>query len=162
MRNLAVQLLARRKVAFLQQVVNHPLQAHRAAIIGRVEARDAVALQLRDFGRQNHAATAAKDFDVARAALLQQVKHVFEVLVVPALVAGNGNGLSIFLNGAVHDFLHRTVVPQVNNLGAAALNNAAHDIDSRVVPIKQRGGRDNTNVVFRLVGGLGGMHGVGE
>jgi hypothetical protein len=47
----------------------------------------------------------------------------------------------------------------VNNLGAAALNDAAHDINGRVVPIKQRGGRDDANVVFGLVrGNWGGMH----
>ena len=158
MADFAVQVLAGGEVRLFEQVVDHALQAHGAAVVGGVDAGDAVVLEVLNLGGQNDAAAAAEEFDVARAPLFEEVVHVLEVLVVAALVAGNGNGLGIFLNGAVHDFLHRAVVAQVDNLRAAALNNAAHDVDGGVVPIKEGGGRDDPDVVFGFIRSYGSLH----
>ena len=55
------------EVAALQQVVDHPLQAHRAAVVRRVDARDAVGVELLDLRRQDRAAAAAEDLDLRAA-----------------------------------------------------------------------------------------------
>jgi hypothetical protein len=39
----------------------------------------------------------------------------------------------------------------VNDLGAAALHNAAHDVDGGIVAIKQGGGSNETNFVVWLI-----------
>jgi hypothetical protein len=72
--------------ALHEHVVDHALQTHRAAIVGVVNAADAVGMQFLNFGRQNRAAAPAEDLDMPGAALLEQVVHVFEILIVTALV----------------------------------------------------------------------------
>jgi hypothetical protein len=44
---------------------------------------------------------------------------------------------------------------QVDDLGAHALQNAAHDVDGRVMPIKQAGGCDKAHFVLGTVVGQG-------
>ena len=88
---------------------------------------------------------------MARAFFFEQIVHVFEKFYVTALVAGNGNGLRIFLDGAVHNFGYRTVVPQMNYFGTTALQNAPHDVDGSIVSIKQRGRCYYADVVLGLV-----------
>ena len=74
---------------------------------------------------------------------------------MPTLVTGDGNRLHIFLNSAVHNFLYRTVVAQVNYLYPRRLNNTAHDIDGSVVAVEQGGSRNDANMVFWFVRGFG-------
>jgi hypothetical protein len=73
---------------------------------------------------------------MAATILLQQVFHVFEKFHVPALIAGNGNTLRIFFNGGFNNFVYTTVMTEMNNFGAFALHNAAHDVDSGIVAIE--------------------------
>ncbi len=94
---------------------------------------------------------------MTRIPLLQQVEHVFEILHVPALVGGDGNGLHIFLDGAIDYLLHRAVVAQVNHLGPAGLQYAAHDVDRRIVPVEEGCSGDNPDVVPGFVD-FGGVH----
>jgi hypothetical protein len=70
-----------------------------------------------------------------------------------ALVGADGNTLGILLQGCRNHFIDRTVVAQVNDLSAHALQNTAHDIDGGVVAIKQTGGRDKSDFVGRTVFG---------
>src|SRR5690606_15728921 len=95
---------------------------------------------------------AAEDLDVPRSLLFQQVVHVLEVLHVPALVAGHGNGLRILLYRGVHHFLHAAVMPQMDHLGAGALQNAAHDVDGDIVAIEERRGGNDADLVGGDVG----------
>ena len=134
---LAVHLVAQVEVSLLEHVVDHALQAHRTTVIGVVQPRDAVGVQLLDLFGQDRPATAAKDLDVPRALLLQQVVHVLEVLRVPALVARHGDGVRVFLDRGVHHVLHATVVPQVDHLGAGALDDAPHNVDRGVMTIEK-------------------------
>ena len=85
------------EVAAREHVVDHSLQAHALAVLGRVDARDAVVLQLLDLGRHDHAAAAAEHLDVLAAALAQQVEHVLEVLEVAALVGADRDALRVLL-----------------------------------------------------------------
>ena len=56
-------------VAAHHHLADHPGQAHALAVLGAVDARHAVGLQLADLGRHDHAAAAAEDLDVRAAAL---------------------------------------------------------------------------------------------
>ncbi len=80
--------------------------------------------------------------------LLKKVIHVFEVFHVTALVARHGDRLNVFLDGCVDDFLHRTVVAQVNHFAPGGLYDAPHDIDGGIVPIEKAGRGNNPNLVL--------------
>ena len=131
--------------ATAQQIVDHALQAQRAAIVGAVEAGYTVGLQLLDFAGQNSAAAATEDFDVARAAFVEQVVHVFEKFDVATLIAGDGDALHVFLNGTVHDFGHRPVVAQMNDFSPRRLQQPPHKVDGRIVPVEERRRRNEPN-----------------
>ncbi|MDT4861838.1 hypothetical protein FQZ97_964590 [compost metagenome] len=112
-------------------------------------------MQLADFGRHDHAAAAAEHLDVLAAALLEQVHHVLEVLDMTALVGADGDALRVFLQRSGDHLVDRAVVPEVDHLSAHALQDAAHDVDGRVVAVKQAGGGDEAHLVGGAVAGQG-------
>ena len=69
-----------------------------------------------------------------------------------ALVRADGNALHVFLQRGCDHFIYRTVVTQMDHFGTHALQDAAHDIDGCVVPVKQTGRGDKAHFVGRLVG----------
>jgi hypothetical protein len=79
------------------QVVDHPLQAHRMAVVRVSRCARRRRPAARDLGRHDHAAAAAEHLDVRGAALAQQVDHVLEVLDVAALVGADGDALGVLL-----------------------------------------------------------------
>ena len=111
---------------------------------------DAVVVQLLDLGRHDHAAAAAEHLDVAAAALAQQVDHVLEELDVAALVRRDRDAVRVFLQRAVDDLLDRAVVAEVDHLAAGRLQDAAHDVDRRVVAVEQARRRDEAHLVDGL------------
>ena len=139
-----------RKVAALHDDVDHALQPQRAPVVRREDAVDAVCVQLVDLVGQDTAAAAAVDLHV-RAGLGEQVVHVLQEFEMTALVRSDGDALGVLLDGAVHDVAHRHVVAQVDHLGAAALQDAAHDVDGRVVAVEEGGGGYDADVVDGLV-----------
>jgi hypothetical protein len=50
------------------------------------------------------------------------------------------NALRVFLQRRGHHLIDTAVMPEVDHLGAHALQDAAHDVDGCVVPVKQAGG----------------------
>ena len=142
-------------VAAHDHFTDHAGQAHFLAVFRAVDAGHAVGLQLGNLRRHDHPAAAAKHLDVRATALLEQVHHVLEVLHVTALVRAQGNALHVFLQGGSHHLFHTAVVAQVNDLGAHALQDASHDVDGCVVPVKQTGRRDEAHFVRRAVVGQG-------
>ena len=138
----------------MDQVVDHALQPHGPSVVGVVDAFDAVVVQLLNFFRQDGASAAAKNADVPCAPLVQQVLHVFEVLHVPALVGGHGDGLGVFLDGRGDHLVHAAVVPQVDDFASGFLHDPPHDVDGGVVAVKQARGGDDADFVLGLVGGL--------
>ena len=148
-------MLRRIEIAARQHVVDHALQAHALPVLGRVDARDAVVLQLLDLGRHDNAAAAAEHLDVLAAAAAQQIEHVLEELDVPALVGGDGDALHVLLERSADDLLDRAVVPEVDHLGARGLQDAPHDVDRRVVAVEQARRGDEADLVLRLVDELG-------
>jgi hypothetical protein len=109
-------------------------------------------VQFVDLARHDDPAAAAEDLDVLAATRFQQVDHVLEEFDVPSLVGGDGNSLHILLQCRVHDLLHGTVVAEMDDLGTGRLQNAAHDVDRCVVPVKQGSSGDKAHLVLGLVG----------
>jgi len=72
-----------------------------------------------------------------------------------ALVRADGDALHVLLQRSGDHLVDRAVVAQVNDLGAHALQDAAHDVDGCVVAIKQAGGSDKANLVLGTVVGQG-------
>ena len=122
-----------------------------------VNTLNAVIVQRLDLVQGDRAATAGEYADVVCAALFQQVDHVAEVLVVPALVAGDCYGIGVFLDRRADNIHHAAVVAQVNHLGALRLDQAAHDVDGGIVAIKQAGSGDKTQRRGCLAVRLGGF-----
>ena len=140
-------------VAPLDHVVDHALQAHLLAVLGRIDARDAVVVQLLDLRRHDHAAAAAEHLDVLAAALAQQVEHVLEVLDVAALVGADGDALRVLLKRRGDHLFDRAVVAEVDHLAAGGLQDPPHDVDRRVVAVEERRRGHEADLVLRLVGG---------
>ncbi len=105
-------------------------------------------MQRAGFRRHDDAAAAAEHADVLATALAKHVHHVFEVLDVTALVGADGDGVGVLLQRCRHHFLDGTVVAQVNDLRAVALEDAAHDVDGGVVAVEQAGRGDEAQPVF--------------
>ena len=66
---------------------------------------------------------------------------------MPSLIRGDGDGVGIFLDRGIDHFFNTAVMPQVNYLNACGLYDSSHDIDSRIVPVKQRGCGYNSDLV---------------
>ena len=69
-----------------------------------------------------------------------------------ALVRRYCNRLHIFLNCGVDNLMYGPIMPEVNDLRARFLDNAAHDVNRRVVSVEQRPRREDADFVFRGVG----------
>ena len=138
---------ARSTVALADHEVDHAGEAEGLAVGGAEDARDAVLVQRGDLLGDDHAAAAAVDLDVARAALAQQVDEVVEVLDVAALVRRDRDALHVFRDRRGHDLVDRAVVPEVDDLGALALQDPPHDVDRGVVAVEQAGGGDEPDRV---------------
>lgn len=106
-------------------------------------------MELLDFGREDCSTAASEDLDVGGATLVEQLAHVGEILNVTALVRRHSNSLSVLLDGAIDDFLHRAVVAEVNHLATGSLDNSSHHIDRGVVSVEEGRGRNNANLVGR-------------
>ena len=101
-------------------VLDHAVEAELAAVLGRVDALDAVGLELLDLVRRDRAAAADHDADVLRVLLAQHVHHVAEVLVVAALVGADRDAVGVLLDRRAHDVGDAAVVPEVHDLGRRA------------------------------------------
>jgi hypothetical protein len=97
-------------------------------------------MQALDLVGNDGAAAAAVHAHVTGALLPEPVDQVREELHVTALVRRDRHGIRVLLDHGGHDLVHRAVVAQVDDLAALLLEQAAHDVDGRVVPIEQGGG----------------------
>ena len=127
------------RVGPLDDVVDHRRQAHLQAVVGVVDPLDAVAFELRDLLRRDRAAAAAEHENVFPSLLRQPLDHVAEKLDVPALVGTDRDRVGVLLHGGADDLVDAAVVAQVDHLGPAVLDHAAHDVDGGVVPVEERG-----------------------
>ena len=91
---------ALREVALREEVVDHPLEPHRAAVVGRVDAGDAVArgAPRSRTGRMVPPPPPKTLMSAPRSR--SRSMHVLEVLDVPALVGRDGDALDVLLDGA--------------------------------------------------------------
>ena len=139
-------------VAAHDHLADHPSKAHFLTVF-RAENAHAMFGQRTDFRRYDHAAAAAKHLNVLTTSGLEQIHHVREIFVVPALVRADGDALRILLKCGCHYFVYGSVVAQMDDFGAHALQNAAHDVDRGVVAVKQTGCRYKTHLVYGAVVG---------
>jgi hypothetical protein len=135
-------------------VLDHLDEAHLHAVVGMVDALDAVAFEFADFLRRDRAAAAAEHANVAGAALLEHVDHVLEVFDVAALVGRQRDRVGVFLQRGAHDVLDAAVVAEVDHFRALRLDQAPHDVDGGVVAVEQAGRGDEAQR-FLLDGGGG-------
>ena len=138
----------------LHEVGDHRIQPEFHAVVRVVDSLDAVFHQRLDLLGRDRAAPAAENLDVLSAPLLELVDHVFEKLVVAALVAGDRDRVCILLDRGAYDVEHAAVVAQVDDLDALRLDQAAHDVDRGIVAVEQGGGRDKTQRGRGFRGGL--------
>ena len=149
----ARRMLRKAVIAAHHHLADHSLQPHALAVLGAVDARHAVGLQLADLVRHDDATATAKHLNVRAAALAQQVDHVLEVLDVPALVAADRDALHVFLQRGGDHLVDRAVVPEVDHLGAHAHEQSPHDVDGGIVAIEQRRCGHEAHLVRWPVGG---------
>ena len=94
---------------------------------------------------------------------LQHVDHVLEVFDVAALVAGQRDGVGVFLQRGADHVFDAAVVAEVDHFGALRLDQPAHDVDGGVMAVEQAGGGDETQRRgVRLLGGDVAFEGVGD
>jgi hypothetical protein len=68
---------------------------------------------------------------------------------VAALVGRHRDALRVLFDRRVDDLLHRAVVAQVHDLGAAGLGDAAEDVDRGIVPVEQARRGHQSDLVLR-------------
>ena len=122
----------------LDQVGDHPLEPELLAVAREIDALHPVRLELGRLARGDRAAAAAEDADVPGALLAQHVDRVLEVLEVAALVGADRDPVGVLLDRGAHDVGDAAVVAEVDDLGAGRLDQPAHDVDRRVVPVEER------------------------
>ena len=144
-------LITHRKITGRNQVIDHSLQAHSAAIVGRIDTSNPVAVKFFDLLRKDGSSSSAKDLDMSRSFFFEQIKHVLKKFHMTALIGSDCDSLYVFLNGAVDNFLYRTIMSEVNHFTARRLDDSAHDINRCIVSVKKRGGGDDPDVVFGFV-----------
>ena len=138
-------------VALGDHGVDHPLEAEGLPVLGREDAGHPVGLEGGDLLGDDHPAAAPVDPDVTASLLPEAVDEVPEVLVVAALVGADGDAVDVLLDGGGDDLVHRAVVTEVDDLGALALQQPAHDVDGGVVAVEETGGRHETDGASRPV-----------
>ena len=128
-----------RLVALPQDDVDHRRQAEALTVFRSEDPGHTDAVQVVDLGRNDGSAAPAVDPDVAGPALAKGLHEVFEELDVAALVGAQGDRVDVLLDGGDGHLVHRSVVTEMNHLGALGLQDPPHDVDRCVVPVEQRG-----------------------
>ncbi len=111
-----------------------------ATVVRRIDAADAIFLQPFYFRRKNGATATTENADMTASAFIEQIPEVFEEFHMTALVRRQRNRLHIFFDGCFGNFMYAAVMPEVNDFDSFGLQNAAHDIDSSIMPVEQGSG----------------------
>jgi hypothetical protein len=70
---------------------------------------------------------------------------------VSTLIRGDANGMRIFLDGTIHNLIHRPVMPQVDNFCPGILEHPAHDVDGHIMTVKKGCSRNDPDLVFGFI-----------
>ena len=127
-----------------EYVVHHTVQAKLSAVLGCIDALDAMPLQSFDLVRRDRSAAAYDHANVLAATLPQHVHHVGEVFVVTALIRACGDRVRVLLDRGPDDLRDAAVVAEVDDLGAVGLQQAADHVDRRVMTVEERGRGDES------------------
>ena len=75
---------------------------------------------------------------------------------MPALIRTDRDALNILFNSGIDDLAHRPVMPEMNNLGTCPLQQAADNVDRRIMAVEQTGCGDKPDAVVHAgMGWLG-------
>ena len=124
------------------EVTNHRLEAEFHAVVRVIDSLDPVFHERRNFIGRDRSAATAENPDMAGAEFAQTVDHVAKELIVATLVRADRDTVSVLLDGGTHDIVHTAVMAQMDDLDTLRLNEPAHDVDRRVMPVEQRRRRD--------------------
>ena len=116
----------------------HPAEAESRAVVGGEDPRHAEGLELGDLLRDDDPAAAAEDPDRGAAAPGELLDEVGEELHVPALVRADGDAVDVLVDRGVGDLGDRAVVAEVHDLAPLLLEQAADQVDRRVVAVEER------------------------
>ncbi|OQA04812.1 MAG: hypothetical protein BWY66_02863 [bacterium ADurb.Bin374] len=134
-------------IAPFEDVRDHPLKTHFAAVFRRVDARDAYGMEFFGFLRQDDAAATAENQQVLPAGRIGAGAQIFEELHVAALVGADRDRMGVFLHGRLDDLADAAIVAEVDHLGTALLEQTSHDIHGDVVAVEKGGGCDDPDLV---------------
>jgi hypothetical protein len=133
-----------REVTRLEHREDHPVETEPLPVLGREDASDPVRVQRFDLRRDDDAASAAVDLDVSVPLVAEAVDEIPEVFDVPTLVGAHRDAVRVLLDDRRHHFVDRTVVAEVHDLRAVALEQPPHDVDRRVVTVEEARSRDKS------------------
>ena len=136
------------KIGARDDVVDHSLQAHGLAVFRRIETGDAILVQFSHLLRRDDPAAAAENLDLVGPSLAQQIEHIFEELDMPALVGRYGDAVHVLLDGRGNDLIDRSVVAEMDHFDAGRLQQAAHEVNRRVVAIEKARGCYEADLVL--------------
>ncbi len=131
-----------RRARAAHDILDHRDKTKVHAVVRVIDALDAVGLEFLDLFRRDRPATAREHANMRGAALGEHVDHVLEVFDMAALIARQRDRIGIFLQRRAHHVLDRAVVAEMNHFRALRLDDAAHDVDRRVVAVEQAGRSD--------------------
>jgi hypothetical protein len=120
-----------------EHILDHAGEPETATVLRRVDLGHPVAFERGDFVGRDRAAAADDDADVVGAELAQHVDHVAEILVVPALVTADRDGVGILGDGGAHDVGDAAVVAEMHHLRATGLQQPADHVDGGVVAVEK-------------------------
>ena len=120
------------------------------SVLRRINPTHTVILKFLNLSRNNHPTATAKYPNICTPPLCQHVNHVLKKLGVATLVGTDSDALRIFFYGRINNFLDRSVVPKVDDFHAGRLKNTPHDVDRRIMAIKQACCGDESDAVIRF------------
>ena len=144
--------LGEHPVGPLHHVLDHSHEAHEASVLNRIDVVDPGGMERGDFLVGDGSASAAEDGNLGASEFGESLHQESEEFHVPSLVGGKGDAVGVLFHRGFRDFLHRSVVAQVDDFGTLLLEDAPHDVDGRVVAVEERGGGDEAEA------GGGGCH----
>jgi len=94
----------------LHNIFDHLDQAQSHAIIGVVDAVNAIRFQFSDFIQRNGAAATAEYLDMPCPAFFELIDHETEILVMTTLVGRDCDRIGILLDGCTNDIQYAAVM----------------------------------------------------
>ena len=83
--------------------------------------------------------------------LAKKLHHIAKILHMPTLIRTQRYALNILLNSTMYNLVNATVMPQMDHLRSATLQNTPHNINRRIMPIEQACCGNYPDLIFALI-----------